>query len=382
MELKFPFFHPPKSGKAFLVLDIGTEVVKTLIFKKREEKIVILGAASQYFDQFGVFDSRDFEKDVLRKAIFKSLQNFDLQNLGGQAILGLPADIFKARVIFRSANRQKPKEIINNKEEKGIYQTILKEAQKEISRIYAQKSGILPEDVQFIDSKILEIKIDGYEVPGLRGYNGKKLEFRIFYSFLPKYYLQNFEKITKELDLGVLKITHPVQNLIKALGLARPFGAANAIFLDVGGEITQVFFVKEGKIEGIHEFEVGGRAFSQALSQALGLNEERARDLKERYSGGLLGEESRARISEIFSDVLQEWLRNLRSKLRNSKSLLPSTIFLFGGGCQLPEIQGILDEGDWEVKFIYPKDLKSIIDTTHTLNNPKDINLLLLCYAR
>ena len=37
--------------------------------------------------------------------------------------------------------------------------------------------------------------------------------------------------------------------------------------------------------------------------------------------------------------------------------------------------------GSPKIKFVYPKDFKNIIDTTHTLNSPKDISVILLCYA-
>lgn len=375
--MKIGFLGSKKEEEHFLALDIGTEAVKALIFCRQNGKITILGASSQYYDQFGVFNGRDFEKEVFKKAVAKAAEDAR----GGVRLkilpavfLGLPADIFKGRVVFQSSKRKNPKEIIDEKEKEEICQGVLKTAEKKISQDFSQISGILPQELEFLSLEILEVKIDGYEVPDLQGYQGENLEFRILATFAPKYYLQNFREILKDLDFGVLEIIHEVQNLIKV------FKENNAIFLDIGGEVTQIFLMKDGKLEIIHEFGLGGRVFSQALSRTLGLSEEEARNFKERYVRMQFSEETRKRIKEIFSDAAKEWFGKFKSRLKTHKGLLPSTIFLFGGGSELPEIAEILEEGGWEVKFILPKQL-NVDDKTHILNNPKYINAFLLCYA-
>lgn len=384
--MKISFLKPKQKGKYFLALDIGTETVKAVVFKKENQKPVILGGAMKHYEQFGVFNSRDFSQDVFKKAISQSITEAQKQAKVETkfTILTLPSDVFKARIVFHSFNRKKPKVIINKQEEKDILENALKEARQEITRTYAQKSGILPGELEFLNLEILGIKVDGYQVPCLRGYEGGKLEFRILTTFALKNYFQNFIKIIENLGLKILKTVHPAQNLLDS------FGEDNAILVDVGGELTQIFFIKDGKMERIDEFDMGGIAFTQALSRALGLSEVRARILKERYSQGILEEGTRKKIHEIFSDTIQDWFDNLKSKLTAFEGLFSSTIFLFGGGSQLPEIQQILEEENWRVKFIYPKDLKSLLDDnkvisledkTHILNSPKDINLLLLCYG-
>ena len=144
----------------------------------------------------------------------------------------------KGRIAPQVYQRENPQKIIKREEEEEIYQTILRGAQQRVSQDFAQISGILPQELEFLDQEILEIKIDGYEVPHLQGYDGKNLEFKIFSSFAPKYYLQNFKKILEDLKLNILKIAHPAQNLTDI------FNGADGIFLDIGGLITQLFLVK------------------------------------------------------------------------------------------------------------------------------------------
>lgn len=352
-----------------MVLDIGTEAVKSLIFKKKNQKYIILGASRQYFSQFEV---SGLEKAILR-AIEESKSQAKVEP--GVVFLGLPADIFKSRIVYQLYKRQKFKENIKEKEERGISQFILDEARRKAALLASKESGILPEDIQFINSEILAIKIDGYEVPYLRSYRGENLEFKIFFSFLPKHYFQNFKKIIEDLNLGSVKILQEAQNLMKV------FRSDNALLIDVGGEVTQLFFIKNGELMAINEFSVGGKDFSRTLSQIFGFTEERAREFKERYSLGLMQEETRERIREILSAVTKEWFSCLKSKMASQKSFFTSTIFLFGGGSELPEIEETLKEEGFSVKFLYPKDFKNIIDTTHTLDSPKDINSLLFYFV-
>jgi len=139
----------------------------------------------------------------------------------------------------------------------------------------------------------------------------------------------------------------------------------------------------------VKEFEIAGSLFSSALSESLGITNDRARILKEDYSNKTLSEEVRRKIREILSPYAQKWFSALKAELKADNSLLPHNFFLFGGGSQLPEIEDIIENGEWkdiafisqpEVKIILPKDLKNIQDKTQGLNSPREVSLLLLCY--
>ena len=383
-----------KKPELFLVLDIGTEAVKVLIFKLKNVKIVILGSSLRYFDRFSVFNSRDFETDVIEKAVSKAVK--EVQEETGLktdfTFLGLPANILKGRVVFQPFIRKNPEKVIDEKEENEIYQKIFPKAQKEIFQEISQKYGILADDLHFTSLKILEIKIDGYRVPSLGRYNGKNLNFRILATFLPKYSLKSIENIAQRMDFKNKILVQKAQGLTFWRGLNE---IKNGIFLDIGGEITQIFLAKNGLLERINEFAIGGMAFSQILSERLGLSDLRARVLKESYSPspsikGGLSQETKERIKEFLWLPVQTWFRNLKDKLREIKSLLPETIYLFGGGSLIPEIEEVLTEGNWEglpfvgrpkIKSILPRDLKDIDDQTKKLNSPQDIPPLLLCFC-
>jgi len=354
-----------KTNPFYLVLDIGTEALKGLVFQRKEGKTAVLASSSYYLDQFGVWDSRDFKADVVKKGI-----NIVCQDLGksgvkyDMAVVQLPADVLKSRVIYHKFSRRNPKEAIGKREAKEVYDRVLRETKKNYSLFYSKETGILPQDIQIINSENIEIKIDGYRVPGLLGYEGKTLEFKFLLTFSLRDNFKKYKKIIDDLDLRSVSITHQSQNL-QQIAKEHP----DCILIDIGGEITQIFLIREEKLEIAEDFNIGGADFTSALSQSLGLQKERARSLKERYSKGELSESVRERIKEHLERITEEWLFELKSKIANRKILFPPNIFLFGGGSLLPDISETLEKAKWEntsfiespkVELIRQKDLKFV----------------------
>ncbi len=385
-------FFKKKKKENFLILDIGTEAVKAVILREKEGKISILQSSLEYFEDYGGFNSQNPERKVWEKAILKTFQNLNLaeakKRTNFSVILGLPADFLKARVISQNFKRAPAKKIIDEKEAKEIFQMISAKAREAISLIYSQNSGILPSELQFINLKILEMKIDGYRVPTLQRYDGGNLDFKILATFLSKNHLKEAENVHQTFRLKENKIVH------QAEGLPSFFSKiSGGIFLDVGGEITQIFLVRNNLFENIDEFRTGGEIFSRALAEKLGLTLPEARILKERYARRELSQESSERIKEIIYSAVQTWFKNLKSKLKEMKTdgLLPSPVFLYGGSSQLPEISEILRDGDWssfhfagqpEIGILRPSDFKIIIEEGKNLNNPQNTPSLLIYDAQ
>ncbi|PIS39766.1 MAG: hypothetical protein COT33_00235 [Candidatus Nealsonbacteria bacterium CG08_land_8_20_14_0_20_38_20] len=395
------FLKRQKEKELFLVLDIGTEAVKVLIFEKRQGKISVLGGGLEYFDRFRALESGKFETEVIKKTISKAVEEAQKESgvKTNSIFLGFSCDILKGRTISYSLKRKENKFLflknqvsvpkffkfrnreseiknkrVDEKEEGEIKETVLREAKKKIAESYALQKGILPQDIQFQELRILETKIDGYRVPSLLGYDGEKADFKILATFLPKYYLEsNFSDfisppiipIIREMGFKILEIRHPIVGLLSFLSQY-----PDALLLDIGGEVTQIFLAKRGILEEISEFETGGRQFSQILSENLGLSELEARNLKHRYSKRDLTEESRREIGKLLKISTHLWFQGLKEKLREIGSgIFPSEFFIFGGGALLPEIEEILEQGDWEdisfaeppkVKFLQSKDLINI----------------------
>ncbi len=403
------FLKRQKEKKLFFVLDIGTEAVKALIFstspaekadsgeENKGGKISVLGGGLEYFDRFRALESGKFEIEVVKKTILKTIDEAQKEsgvnphtNLCGVGVktssvfLGLSCDIFQGRIISQSY-RRKEKKTIDEKEEGEIKEAVLREAKKKIAESYALQKGILPQDIQFQELRILETKLDGYRIPSLLGYEGQDVDFRILATFFFSPPVSPFRELIREMGFDILGFLQPVEGITSFLQQY-----PDALFLDIGGDITQIFWAKNGILEEISEFKIGGKQFSQILSDNLGLSELEARTLKHRHSKRDLTEESRKIMREFLKIPCQIWFRGLKEKLRETgPGVFPSEIFIFGGGALLPEIEEILETGDWEdiyfsqpiqVKLIEPKDLMDIEQKAKNLNS-QNIPSLLISYS-
>ena len=397
-------FKFKKSEKYFLAIDLGTTTIKILLFERKNPpkfldkklglingNIVILKSFIQRLEPFGIFDSSFFETEVLKKAFLKAIKGVvspsESEINPKYAVLSFSANILKSQIFFKSLKRKNPKEKIQKKEAESITNNILTQAKKTISQEFTQKTGILAKDIHFLNLEVLEIKIDGYEVFRLVGFAGGHLNFRLIATFLIKYELEKVKQIIQGLDFEILRIIDPAENLVSAIGDKNLSG----IFLDVGGEISKIVIIINGKTQWISGFDGGGDNFSKTLSLALGMSRNEAENFKIKYAKKVLSEQVRERIKEILSKPTQKWFNDLKfmfRKVQENLEILPPSIFIFGGGSLLPEIQEILSTGDWEelpflerptVKFLLPNDLKNIEDSAKLLTSPQNIPSLLIC---
>jgi len=377
-------FSKKKKSEIFLALDIGTEAVKTLLFKKDDDKNIILGKGLEYFEEAESFKNLDFPEEILKKTIVGTIDQVSKIAKPKNVFLGLPANVLIAKIVSQNFERKTPKESISQSENKKIGEEIFQCVRNKIAQEFSQKTGLLPQDFHFSNFKILETKIDGYGVPSILNLSGQNLDFRVLAVFLSRYQLEKIGRIFQNLNLKILRIVNPVENLDRLF----PDEKINAIYLDIGGKITNVFLIEKGKLVGISQFDQGGISFTEKIYQALGLSFFDARTIKESYSQSILSEKVKKRMKEIFSDTSQRWFENLKENLKKfPQKLLPANFFLFGGGSLLPDISEILENGDFahltfiskpKIEIIYPQKLKNIEDENQILNSPQDIPLILI----
>ena len=383
MKKFFPLFEKKKltvhtQEKIFGVLDIGSESVKFLVARKENKRIAILGKALQGYKRFSVFDGREFELDVMKRAIevatAKAQEEASVRI--GSLIVGFPPHIFKARICHQGYERVHPKKLIEKEEKEKILKIISEKAKIKVAEDFAAQTGILPEELHFLSRRILQMKIDGYEVPEISGFSGKKLEFTVLTTFLPKYYEDRAKKLVEVAGpFKISKILHESEGLTYFLSKEQ-----NVLFLDIGADFTQIFEVKKGILETVSEFRLGGKNFSQAICQNLGILPIRAKALSERYQKALLGEKMRSRLKEMFLEEAQNWFLNLKERVK--ERFFFEDIFCFGGGANFVEIREILEK-NWgtSAKILELKDLPGVEDRTKRKNNLQFLPAIFLVRA-
>lgn len=346
---KLPFFSSQQSEPG-LGIDVGSTTVKVLSGTSH---------AASYLDKYSVFDTDSYTEDLVKRNLDKALEKAGLKGEEfNRVLLTLPPGIFKARTVEITVEREKQGSI-GTKEKKNL----MGQAQGKAKEQICSELGILETDLYFKDWVPADIRIDGYSVPELEGYNGRRMEMKLVTSFLLSDFLKLREAMEEHLDQKV-ELVHLAQAILKAVEREE---IQDGIYLDVGGESTQLFLVRERQLKLVREIKKGGVTFSRVLEEDLGLSELRAKTLKERYSQQELSEGTTRAIREMFRKGRGYWLKEIKEVLRERQvKTLPSTFFLFGGGSKLADVQTVLKREKWvtsaflespRVKFLPPRAL-------------------------
>jgi len=374
MELKF--FR--KKEKPLLVLDVGTEAVKSLIVKKNNNKIDILSSSVCYFEDSGVFnqtlDQQEFEMEIIKRTVLKAIEetfsNFTVFEKGEKikkpadlpVLISLPPNILRAEIVNYKIKRENKKLRISSKEKQKTYNQALEDSKQRIIEKTSKLTGLMPKEIEITSSNFLEKQIDGYVVSEIEKYQGENIVFKIMIIFAIRPYLQSIKKVFDDLNLNILRIIHLAETF--------PFSftrVKNGVFCDIGGKASQVFFLKKGILEKIKYFNKGGENFTEKIFETLNISESEARNLKEKYSANLLSPEIVKRIKEILSQENNNW----NGFLKNYKGF---DFFLFGGSSSLPEIKSHFGNR----KVVLPKSFKRVNDLTKKTKSSQFVPAILI----
>jgi len=197
------FFHR-KGGKPFLVLNVEDDSIKSLILKKEGKKLSILANTLLGCNESNVKES--ISQSV--EQVFKNYKGLSKKGWKGfPLLLGLPSSILKARTISVNFTREDNSNI-SELEEKNILNKALFDTKREIEKEFVFDSGIMPKDIRWTNFKILERKINGYQVSRLLGFNGKELEIKLLSTFLPENNFHEIKSVIDNIGLKIIKIAH------------------------------------------------------------------------------------------------------------------------------------------------------------------------------
>lgn len=377
------------SSDHLLSLDIGTEVVKALIFRIDKESgngiVIGVGRVRQGLKdmQSGAVSDISGVIENCRQAIEMAKTMANVKKVE-KAIVGIAGELVKGTTTTVHYERIRPEIRIDLPELKNIIQKVQWKAFDRIRQQLAWETGHSEIEVKLINAVIVDVRIDGYKVTNPVGFQGRDVSIAVFNAYAPMIHLGALQTIAQELKLELLSIAAEPYAVAKSMGIEDAVDFS-AVFIDIGGGTTDIAVVRNGGLEGTKMFALGGRAFTKRLATELGIGFEEAEVLKIRYSEGKLGKDVNAKIEKILDDDCHVWLSGIELSLQEfaASDLLPNKFFLCGGGSGLPGIKKCLLERTWskklpftkdpEVSFLQPKDVVNIHDQTGYLKDPQDI---------
>lgn len=390
MALKLPRRLPLKLRKSvshdtyLVALDIGTEFVKALIGRVKENEVEIIGVGRQHqrltdmasgavTDIAGVVDNCD---SALKQA--EAMAGVVAKN----TVIGIAGELVKGTSSTIKYKRTDSQSRIEMGELRQILDRVQERAFERAREALAWETGQQEIDVKMVNTAIVDVQIDGYRVTNPIGFQGRDVSIQLFNAFAPMVHIGALQQVGNNLDLNVINIAAEPFAVAKSVG-GEDSADFSAIFIDIGGGTTDIAVVNNGGVEGTKMFGIGGRSFTKRIASVAGVSFEQAEEMKLDYSAGKLAHvKDREAVEKAVESDIEVWLSGVELSLNEFDKIdhLPSKILLCGGGTGLPQVVKAL-KGDWYKSMPFArKPIISHIDPS-MVARVKDLTGKLTSYA-
>ncbi|MGH7877063.1 MAG: cell division FtsA domain-containing protein, partial [Candidatus Dormibacteraceae bacterium] len=335
----------------FTALDIGTDLIKVLVVRREQDgsgTVLGVGRAPQHPSAMsgGAIADIDAVIDAANGAL-EAAEDM-AGTVPGQAIAGIAGELVKGFSSSVQSARERPDSKVDRGEMRELLKLVEKRALREAQHLLELDRGYGDLEARLVHSSITQVRMDGYPVSTPIGFQGKNLDITVFNTFAPMTQIGAIESVLKELDLELAGAVAQPYALARACA-GKDAWEQGAIFVDIGGGTTDVALLREGGVEGTRMFNLGGRAFTRRLALAVGVTYEEAEARKLRHSEGLLSPDQERQVRQLVSADVEVLLQGLALCLRdlNRGQVLPTSIFVCGGGSLLPEVIQQLNQNAW-----------------------------------
>jgi cell division protein FtsA len=386
---------------AIAALDVGTEFAKVLVVTAERGTDgslvgVVRGVGRQRQGLTHMQSGTVTDIDAVVENCARALA--EAQDMAGlrarNAVIGIAGELVKGTSASLAARRHDPRRPLDEVELQAVVERAQDDALREAERRIGWESGLERLDVRLVHAAIVEIKIDGYPVSNPIGFTGAHLELSLFNAFAPMVHIGALQSVAAALNLQLLGVIAEPYAVATCLAPGE-LGDQGAVFVDVGGGTTDVGLVRHGGVAGTKMLALGGRAFTKGVAERFGLSFAAAESAKVALADGeALPDPSVSfdALGTALDEDVAVWLDGVELMVGDlaEGELLPSRIFVCGGGARLPQVLGALADDSWwrrlpfarkpVVRALAPDDVAGLRDTTDELTTRQDVTPMALAH--
>jgi cell division protein FtsA len=370
-----------KAGSAMehvVALDIGTENVKALIGRVKDDVIEIVGVgrahqgladmvAGAIADIAGVVKNCDEALAAAEKMAGVSVRG---------TVIGIAGELVKGTTSTVKFTRKDASKPLDMPEVERIIKMVQARAEAKAKQQLAWELGGKDVEIKLVNSALVSITIDGYNVTNPVGFQGRDVLVQLYTAFAPLIHIGALERTAHELDLDLLAVAAEPFAVARGVIGNDPNANTSAILMDVGGGTTDIAVVNEGGVEGTKMFGIGGRAFTKSIERDLGIEFDKAEALKLALDTNRIPSHRKSQLQNSIRKTLDVWLSGVELGLQEFTKLdhLPHRVLLCGGGASLDMLMDELSHTDWynalpftrkpSVQHIEPDEVVGIVDKT------------------
>ncbi len=371
-------------GTEYLVgLDIGTEFVKALVAKIDNDTLEIIGVGRQHQDLTDMQAGAIADIAAVVRNCDAALNQAE-EEAGVSvrtAVIGIAGELVKGTTTTVKCRRKDPNKQLDIEEIEHIIGLVQERAQTRAKQQLAWELGGKDVDIRLVNSALVRIEIDGYQVTSPVGFQGKEVMVQLYTAFAPLIHIGALERTAQELDLDLLAVAAEPFAVARAVIGNDPNANMSAILMDVGGGTTDIAVINEGGVQGTKMFGIGGRAYTNSIARDMSISFGRAEELKLALGDNRLPASKQPIVKQPLTKTLEVWISGVELALGEFTMIdhLPNQIFLCGGGSSLDMLMEKLAESKWYdglpftkrpvIKHIQPEKVVGMTDKTGKVND-------------
>lgn len=241
----------------------------------------------------------------------------------------------------------------------------------------------------FLESAPMKALLNGYEIKNFIGKKASHLELYAYLSLGISSIKNNIKKnvldFMKESSISFHSFPFVLYKILNSLINTKD----GAIFVDISGEITDVFVIRDNVIEEVNSFPKGENFFISDLAQKMKINTDEARFLFLQYQRGEIDSKNTVKVREILEETSSSWYKELSILLKEMalSRYLPQNLYFCGPSTALKEINNkVIDKKfgqftmfgkPFKARLLLPKSLEHYFNFANNFSGQKDIFLLL-----